>query len=103
MEVSKIWEELSKTVDDIHASNLKGRDRNKYMMEKAVRLGAEPPRKQHDPLNIRVGKASKARERTKKVLLRAREEDLVIANNIKNAAMKKKKKNSAFVAPTFRK
>lgn len=85
MEVNEIWERLRDTVDDIRtisdkrsmaldlttlspvdASNLKGKERRRYMFEKVTRLGAEPPKKQLAPMNIRIGIAEKQKAREAK-------------------------------------
>lgn len=47
----------------LDASNLRGKERKKYVLEKVVRLGGKAPQRQQHPINIRIGMKLKDKQR----------------------------------------
>lgn len=60
---------------------MRGKERQLYLYEKAVRLGAQPRPPQQHPMNIAIGIRGKKQEREARRLARAREMDIIVSKS----------------------
>lgn len=94
MEVSQLWERLQSSVEDIAASDLKGKAKRDHLVNKAARLAGTSVPKPKAPFKIRMGMKDAQKKREKKAKDLAREMDGVVLARPYAASTSKKQRGS---------